>query len=654
MNKNIENMLVDLYKSYEYAISKEEFENITKMYLVKTQNVDDLKILVKRTLDKIVENKLADAEQTFEVINNYINLYFKQLYKKTVIKTKFQDLAAMIEEHNYDISVDIVERLLSENETFKSSLDFLFTKYKNYILANDMDSIFGTETEKSIMMSYCMCNNVEAKEDEEENYSEDVVEEGKYSDDNTPVKETVKQYLQEIGRISLLTIEEEKRLGKLVKEGNEEARKQLVNANLRLVVSQAKKYLGRGLEFEDLIQEGNIGLITASTKFDVDKGYKFSTYATWWIRQAISRAVADKGRLIRIPVHAYEKYNRYRRVEEELLGKLHREPTVEELTNALKIPKNEVLEYLTSKVDIQSYNTNIGEDDDSEMVDFIPDTKSEIETEAMTSDMQKTVRRVMNERLTEREIKILELRFGFYDQRPRTLEEVGQMFGVTRERIRQIEAKALRKLRGLNAKKDLVDYVNPSIKEKRAIDEYNSIISGKKQSNFGKSKTLEEEFKDFDIKDVMEIYGELLGEDRYIIEKRYITNKPLTPTELRKLPTIRDRMKRELFKLETIKTLEKSEFKDDDEEDTLTAEDLTLLRTMLKNNKLTEKYSIEDATIALMKTGGVNNKIFSNKVIATYLNKSEEEVSKRFEELMMEFTVNQVDEQNKQKIKSQN
>ena len=266
-------------------------------------------------------------------------------------------------------------------------------------------------------------------------------------------------YLKEIGKVSLLSAEEEIELAKRMEEGDEEAKKRLAEANLRLVVSIAKRYVGRGLLFLDLIQEGNLGLIKAVEKFDYRKGYKFSTYATWWIRQAITRAIADQARTIRIPVHMVETINKLLRVSRQLLQELGREPSPEEIATAMKMPEDKVREILKISQEPVSLETPIGEEEDSHLGDFIQDDNVPVPAEAAAATLLREQLDEVLGTLTEREQKVLRLRFGLDDGHQRTLEEVGKEFNVTRERIRQIEAKALRKLRHPSRSKKLRDYL---------------------------------------------------------------------------------------------------------------------------------------------------------------------------------------------------
>jgi RNA polymerase primary sigma factor len=273
------------------------------------------------------------------------------------------------------------------------------------------------------------------------------------------INDPVRMYLKEIGRVPLLSAEEEIELAKRIEQGDEEAKRRLAEANLRLVVSIAKRYVGRGMLFLDLIQEGNMGLIKAVEKFDHNKGYKFSTYATWWIRQAITRAIADQARTIRIPVHMVETINKLIRISRQLLQELGREPTAEEIAAEMDMSPDKVREILKIAQEPVSLETPIGEEDDSHLGDFIEDQDALAPADAAAYELLKEQLEDVLDTLTEREENVLRLRFGLDDGRTRTLEEVGKVFGVTRERIRQIEAKALRKLRHPSRSKRLKDFL---------------------------------------------------------------------------------------------------------------------------------------------------------------------------------------------------
>ncbi len=299
-------------------------------------------------------------------------------------------------------------------------------------------------------------------DDEEVDEDDDDIEniDNIFQMENVNIEDPVRMYLKEIGKVPLLSADEEVELAKKMELGDEEAKKRLAEANLRLVVSIAKKYVGRGMLFLDLIQEGNLGLIKAVEKFDYRKGYKFSTYATWWIRQAITRAIADQARTIRIPVHMVETINKLIRVSRQLLQELGREPSPEEIAERMELPVSRVREIIKVSQEPVSLETPIGEEEDSHLGDFIQDDNVPSPADAASFALMKEQLSEVLTTLTEREQKVLRLRFGLDDGRGRTLEEVGKEFNVTRERIRQIEAKALRKLRHPSRSKKLKDYLD--------------------------------------------------------------------------------------------------------------------------------------------------------------------------------------------------
>ena len=326
----------------------------------------------------------------------------------------------------------------------------LAEKLKNLELdADALDDLYNTFSE----------NNIKVVSENEEDDEDPIKTSTELLSKDLTINDPVRMYLKEIGQIKLLTTEEELELADRIAVGDEQAKSTLAEANLRLVVSIAKRYVGRGMLFLDLIQEGNIGLMKAVEKFDVTKGYKFSTYATWWIRQAITRAIADQARTIRVPVHMVETINKLARVERQLTLELNREPTEEELSKKMGTSVEKIREIYKISQEPVSLEIPIGEEDDSHLGDFIPDeTNMSPEDYAVNELLKDEISEVLLT-LTEREEKVIRLRFGLEDGRPRTLEEVGQLFGVTRERIRQIEAKALRKLRHPSRSRKLKDYL---------------------------------------------------------------------------------------------------------------------------------------------------------------------------------------------------
>ena len=322
---------------------------------------------------------------------------------------------------------------------------------------DEIDDLYETFSNKGIEI-VDDSNRAQAEMDEDK--AEEEVDIDLSIPEGISIDDPVRMYLKEIGRVPLLSADEEIALAKRMESGDEEAQKELAEANLRLVVSIAKRYVGRGMLFLDLIQEGNLGLIKAVEKFDYNKGYKFSTYATWWIRQAITRAIADQARTIRIPVHMVETINKLIRVSRQLLQQLGREPSPEEIAEAMEISVERVREIMKIAQEPVSLETPIGEEEDSHLGDFIEDQDAPAPAEAASFMLLKEQLEEVLDTLTEREERVLRLRFGLDDGRARTLEEVGQNFGVTRERIRQIEAKALRKLRHPSRSRKLKDFLD--------------------------------------------------------------------------------------------------------------------------------------------------------------------------------------------------
>ena len=364
--------------------------------------------------------------------------------KKAKLQEKLQELLALAKKKKNSLEYQEISEFFKDMELdadeFEKILDFLETNNIDVLRIMDDDDI-----DDDIILD-----------------DEDEVEVEKIDlsvPDGVSIEDPVRMYLKEIGKVPLLSAEEEIELAKRMELGDQEAKKRLAEANLRLVVSIAKRYVGRGMLFLDLIQEGNLGLIKAVEKFDYRKGYKFSTYATWWIRQAITRAIADQARTIRIPVHMVETINKLIRVSRQLLQELGREPTPEEIAAEMKMPVDRVREILKISQEPVSLETPIGEEEDSHLGDFIQDDNVPVPADAAAFTLLKEQLEEVLGTLTEREQKVLTLRFGLEDGRARTLEEVGKEFNVTRERIRQIEAKALRKLRHPSRSRKLKDYL---------------------------------------------------------------------------------------------------------------------------------------------------------------------------------------------------
>ena len=366
--------------------------------------------------------------------------------KEEKFQAKLKELLALAKKKKnvleYQEISDFFQDMELNAEQFEKILDFLET--------SNIDVLRITDNDDDTVDDEILLDDEEEVEVEKIDLS---------VPDGVSIEDPVRMYLKEIGKVPLLSAEEEIELAKRMELGDQEAKKRLAEANLRLVVSIAKRYVGRGMLFLDLIQEGNLGLIKAVEKFDYRKGYKFSTYATWWIRQAITRAIADQARTIRIPVHMVETINKLIRVSRQLLQELGREPTPEEIAKEMYMPVERVREILKISQEPVSLETPIGEEEDSHLGDFIQDDNVPVPADAAAFTLLKEQLEEVLGTLTEREQKVLTLRFGLEDGRARTLEEVGKEFNVTRERIRQIEAKALRKLRHPSRSRKLKDYL---------------------------------------------------------------------------------------------------------------------------------------------------------------------------------------------------
>ena len=397
-------------------ISEEVYIEKTSKELLDDEELEEVNKILKKNNIVIKESKSTDFEN---IIDELVELGKKQGF----------------------LTYEIIAKKTSNLELDSNSLDELYNALnENNIEVRSEDE---GDTDRGLL------------EENPEFNIEKLASESK----DMSVNDNVRMYLKEIGRISLLSLDEEQELSRKIADGDEEAKKVLAESNLRLVVSIAKRYVGRGLLFLDLIQEGNIGLMKAVDKFDYGKGYKFSTYATWWIRQAITRALADQARTIRVPVHMVETINKMARVERQLALDLNREPTEEEIAKKMGLSLDKIVEIKKISQDPVSLETPIGEEDDSHLGDFLADERTMGPEEYTDYTMLKQELKGVLETLTKREEEVLELRFGLYDGTCHTLEEVGKRFGVTRERIRQIEAKALRKLRHPSRAKKLKDFL---------------------------------------------------------------------------------------------------------------------------------------------------------------------------------------------------
>ena len=396
---------------------------------------------VKKTADKMVGSGKTEEEQVFDSRQEESTAAFEEKINQLLLLAR--------KKRNVLENQEVLDFFIGESLD-SDRLDQIY----DFLESSKVDVLSMGGEELDLDEDLFMEEDIEEEEEIDMESIDLSVPEG------VSVEDPVRMYLKEIGKVPLLSSEDEIELAKKIELGDEESKQRLTEANLRLVVSIAKRYVGRGMQFLDLIQEGNLGLIKAVEKFDYRKGYKFSTYATWWIRQAITRAIADQARTIRIPVHMVETINRLVRVSRQLLQELGREPVPEEIAARADMQVERVREIMKVSQEPVSLETPIGEEEDSHLGDFIQDDQVAVPADAATFTMLHEQLMEVLDTLTEREQKVLKLRFGLNDGRPRTLEEVGKEFNVTRERIRQIEAKALRKLRHPSRSKKLKDYLD--------------------------------------------------------------------------------------------------------------------------------------------------------------------------------------------------
>ena len=463
--KKKEDKVEEVVKNDEDTVKKENKKKVAKKTADKEEKVKendsikkekakkDTKQGKKETKEDIKDEKKENEEKTKNVVESKEQAPNKEKEKKVENKSE-----------NNSVKNTEQEKVMNIIKKAKENGKITYGELANELddtSPEQLDKIFDTFEDLGVDIKDSDDLDIEPDIDDLEEVENIKVEDVDLTNmDGVSIDDPVRMYLREIGKIPLLTYDEELDLAKRILTGDEEAKQKLAESNLRLVVSIAKKYVGRGMLFLDLIQEGNMGLIKAVEKFDYTKGYKFSTYATWWIRQAITRAIADQARTIRIPVHMVETINKLIRTSRHLLQKNGREPTPEEIAEEMEIPVEKVMEIQKIAQDPVSLETPIGEEDDSHLGDFIQDDDSPAPQDSAAYTMLKEQLNDVMGTLTSREAKVLRLRFGLEDGKARTLEEVGKEFNVTRERIRQIEAKALRKLRHPSRSKKLRDYMN--------------------------------------------------------------------------------------------------------------------------------------------------------------------------------------------------
>ena len=681
---------------YFFIMRKERFKNIAIREIESSyENYKGKesyeKFISNRLIDKsitCVKEIIKDSKNASKLMNNYIEIVFKEKEDYKSANQYLKKLTKMIGTYDYMPSYEVTSELIKNNEKLNNAVKTEFEHNRNAIVDGKLDEIYSSSFMISLMEIYAEINNIKIKEPSID-LSNDVIR-----------TDLIGAYLKDILQIPLLSVEEERELATKLKYGDKDSAEykenmnKFINSNLRLVLSVAKKYVGRGLSLPDLVQEGNIGLMRAASDFDVDKGNKFSTYATWWIRQAVTRAIADKGRTIRLPVHMVEQLNIYNRNVAELKAKIHKDPSVEDIEKHLGYTKDAITRFEELKHDASSLNEICGEDEDSEVGDFLAVSPDNVEEDVCQKTIAPEVNKLLNSSLDSKSSYILKRRFGLDGEKPATLEEIGKEFGVTRERIRQIEARTLSKIRknkqlaevfasltdnpervqtklvvrpkppvltGLGrysynveeavkeneAEHTIYDYLNNYTKR-----EINDVIN---RLSFDDRKALRARYgKDFDApktgtlesNQFTKFYGYLIPKMKRMLEaNRKEVSMRLKPFNDTKDPSLRaldlERRKRELCKyLEDDKKEEKEEDKllinfekilDDkkNEEKLVTFEDIGKLSLLLKDpmySDLTSKFNGTETVILGLRLGCIDNRVFSNESISKFLGVTQEEV----------------------------
>jgi len=438
---------IDLSKEEYYDLVLKEIENSKKVYIKKNSYIEYLKDKIFNILNKEIQIKLSNSQTTITLINNYINKQFQNIntYKDSL--KCMENLNTFFEIHNFIPNPDLLYEIILENTLLLNAVNLIVNKYHLQVVSGNFEKIFDNNTLNLIIEIYCIFKNIEINKKEEYEVFD-------YDGSNSEIVDSIKLYFLEINKKPLLSFEQEKELAKRSSQGDLKARELFIESNLRLVVNIAKKYIGKGLPFLDLIQEGNIGLMNAINKYDVNKNFKFSTYATYWIRSAITYAIANKARNIRIPVYMQIKIRKFKQTVLYLESKLNRQPTVNEIANAMNLTLLEVKDLHNYQMDTISINSTINDENDTEIEHFISSSSKTLEDIVIEENMQLQVKEILeNSNLNSREIEILMLRFGINNNNPMTLKQISNLFKISKERVRVIEEKALMKIR--NSKQNI-------------------------------------------------------------------------------------------------------------------------------------------------------------------------------------------------------
>lgn len=624
----------------------------------------DIESMIKNCSKRYIADTLEEENQAIKVVSNFIkkNIKLKNKYQDNIIS--FEKIVNFFHDFNCFPPPNLLIELIDKNDTLNRILQDVVENNLEILQKYDIDSKFSDDISKNFIELYCLKNNIEIKKEDdiqEEDYTEFItnITNTVYTDDS------VKMYLQEIHK-PILTKEQEKSLALRIRNGDEKAKELFIERNLRLVIKVARKYTGHGISFLDLIQEGNLGLIKAVDKFDVTKGYKFSTYATCWIRQSIQRSLGDKSRNIRLPVHLYEKVKKYELLKKELSLKFNREPTFEELSKKMRVSIDTIYKYERLEHDTISLNMIVG-DEDSELEDFISLSTESIDNQFIEENLKDVIENLLkNSHLTTKEIDILKLRFGIGTNDPKTLEEAGKIYGVSRERIRQIQEKALKKIRRSYNVKELAIYMDNPKEAQKNIDRYrlkyqqqtlqNIKLKDRKESELKmemqektkrKSKdNLYEYFSDYSKPEVSKVISRLDEDELELLHKRYGDNllepvkndidadekkviiSNIIPRIQRMLEGKKVRRRKNNQKAQSTIVEEKTE-ETVQPQNSLNKEDYKQILGIFHNPEfleMTKKKTLDECLIMSLKLGYFQEKCFSTDAIADFLDVDKEYV----------------------------
>lgn len=624
----------------------------------------DIESMIKNCSKRYIVDTLEKENQAIKVVSNFIkkNIKPQNKYQDNIIS--FEKIVNFFHDFNFFPPPNLLIELIDKNDTLNKILQDVVENNLEILQKYDIDSKFSDDISKNFIELYCLKNNIEIKKDDdiqEEDYTEFITDitNTVYTDDS------VKMYLQEIHK-PILTKEQEKSLALRIRNGDEKAKELFIERNLRLVIKVARKYTGHGISFLDLIQEGNLGLIKAVDKFDVTKGYKFSTYATCWIRQSIQRSLGDKSRNIRLPVHLYEKVKKYELLKKELSLKFNREPTFEELSKKMRVSIDTIYKYERLEHDTISLNMIVG-DEDSELEDFISLSTESIDNQFIEENLKDVIENLLkNSNLTTKEIDILKLRFGLGTNDPKTLEETGKIYGVSRERIRQIQEKALKKIRRSYNVKELAIYMDNPKEAQKNIDRYrlkyqqHSLqkikLKDRKESELKmemqektkrKSKdNLYEYFSDYSKPEVSKVISRLDEDELELLHKRYGDNllepvkndidadekkviiSNIIPRIQRMLEGKKIRRRKNNQKPQSTIVEEKTE-ETVQPQNSLNKEDYKQILGIFHNPEfleMTKKKPLDECLIMSLKLGYFQEKCFSTDAIADFLDVDKEYV----------------------------